>query len=70
MSTFAKAMADSDSGIISEPNWKSQQRELLPNFRGPVNVAFNAGAVHEARHSLLVLFSLAGFYAEKKSGNQ
>ena len=27
---FAKATADGDSGIISEPNWKIQQRELLP----------------------------------------
>jgi hypothetical protein len=58
---LAEAMADKASGIISEPNWKSQQRELLPNFRGPVNVAFNAGAVREARHSLLVLFPLQVF---------
>jgi hypothetical protein len=33
---YAEAMADKNSGIISEPNWKLQQRELLPNFRGPL----------------------------------
>jgi hypothetical protein len=59
LSAVASAKADKISGIISEPNWKLQQRELLPNFRGLLNVAFNAGAVHEARHSLLVLFPLS-----------
>jgi len=36
MSAFAEAIADKNSGIISEPKWKSQQRELLPIFRGPL----------------------------------